>query len=77
MPNRKTRSGDFLSDLEIVLSVRSSELQPSDLRKLLQDIMSSVSTLVDTELAVVSLNEKQIIVSGRNLTTIGYTIRLK
>lgn len=52
MEDSKTKSGDFLSDVEITLTVRSGKTDLSSLKKLIQAFSASVTSLVDTKIVL-------------------------
>lgn len=63
--SKEIRSGDHLSDVEISIFIRSSGTDLSDLRKLMNAITASSTSLLDTRVVTIELEEKILTTSGK------------
>jgi hypothetical protein len=65
--SKEIKSGDFLSDVEITIFLRSSGTDYRNLKKLMNAIMASSTSLLDTKVVTLFLEEKVTQQPGKNL----------
>lgn len=71
------KSGDFLTDLDIEIIVRSSQTDLVILQRLAQVIVTSVTELVDTEIVLIEIEDKIKVNSEKKLSTIKRVLQSK
>lgn len=77
MSEEKIRSGSFLSDVEIKILIRSGQTDVSELKKLIQAVKASVTSLVDTNIVLTEIDEKVNITGNRKLSIVSYSLYIK
>jgi len=56
---KQIKSGDFLEDVSISISLRSGKVDSGDLAKLLQALRPLIVNLLDTEVEILSFEKKE------------------
>lgn len=72
--SKEIKSGDFLSDVEITIFLRSSGTDYSSLKKLMNAILASSTSLLDTKVVTIFLEEKVTSQPGKRL--LSFTTKL-
>lgn len=70
MEKEDIKSGDFLKDVEIVITIHSGHSELSDLEKLMHALTASATSLVDTRLEMIELERKFKVTSNGKLRTV-------
>lgn len=70
MEKSEIRSGDFLSDIEITVQLRSGSTELSYLQSILEAVEASIKTIVDTNLVTTETELKIVFKNGKKLTVL-------
>jgi len=76
MTDDDTRSGDFLSDVDIRITLRSGKTDLVVIRKLSQAIVASVQGILDTEIACTEIKEELLTTTKGSLRTRVVVLRI-
>lgn len=74
MEKEEMRSGDHLSDVEVTIFIRSSSTDYGTLKKLMNAFVASSTSLLDTKVVTVFLEEKVTNSPGKRLVSLKTTL---
>lgn len=77
MEKEGIRSGDFLKDVDIMITLRSGSTDLKDLQKLIQALSASVNALVDTRIVTTETEMKVKQTSQGKLTSLTHQFYIK